>query len=346
MHDHLVSLAAQSSWLTLAVTMVIAIMILGKSADWLVDEAVLISKRSNVSPMLIGATIVSMGTTLPEAVVSVLAATQGNPGLALGNAVGSVIADTGLILGISILLGSIPIDKKLVNRQGWIQVGAGFLLVLFVFPWNQPSNALISGGNLSQASGGFFLSLLALYLFFSLKWAKEEEEEEEEGDYNSSLEEDEERSPSSTAFVILKLGCAIGLVVLSSEGLITTATESAIRLSVPSSVIAATLVAFGTSLPELVTCVTAVRKNQGALALGNVIGADILNILFVTGAAAAVTTGGLDANPHFFEALFPAMLTILIIFRLGIMFAKGSLGKGFGVLLILCYVVVTVASYN
>ena len=105
------------------------------------------------------------------------------------------------------------------------------------------------------------------------------------------------------------------------------------------------LVAFGTSLPELVTAITSVRKGHGALALGNIIGADILNVLFVAGMAASVTPGGLVADEHFFRILFPAMLAILIIFRLAIMFSRDTLGKGVGVLLLGVYLVATYASY-
>ena len=117
------------------------------------------------------------------------------------------------------------------------------------------------------------------------------------------------------------------------------------RLAVPDSVVAATLVAFGTSLPELVTAVTAARRGQGELAVGNVIGADILNVLFVAGAAAAVTSGGLQASANFFSVLYPAMLFILIVFRIGVIASRDSLRRGFGFVLLAAYVVYLVAGY-
>jgi cation:H+ antiporter len=117
-------------------------------------------------------------------------------------------------------------------------------------------------------------------------------------------------------------------------------------MHIPPAVIAATLVAFGTSLPELTIVVTATLKGHGELAIGNVIGADILNVLFVAGAAAAVTPAGLMAVPNFFQMQFPAMLFVLLVFRIGIFAAKdGKLKRPFGILLVAAYVAVTTLSF-
>jgi len=132
---------------------------------------------------------------------------------------------------------------------------------------------------------------------------------------------------------------ACGLLVASSMVLIQTARVSAELLSVPPGVIAATIVAFGTSLPELVTAMTAVRKKKGEIALGNVIGADILNVLFVAGASASVTAGGLTARPYFFRLQFPAMLLVLFTFRIGLATSrKGTLGRPVGIVLLGIYI--------
>jgi len=109
--------------------------LLAKGADLLVDEAVTLSTRWGIPKVLIGATVVSLGTTAPEASVSVLAAIKGSPGLALGSAVGSTICDTGLILGTAALIAPLPLNRKIVNRQGWLQLGAGFLLVIACLPF-------------------------------------------------------------------------------------------------------------------------------------------------------------------------------------------------------------------
>ena len=139
-------------WQLLFLTAV-SIAILGKSADTLVDQAVLLSVRSGLPQIVIGATIVSLGTTMPEATVSVLAAFNGEPGMALGNAVGSVICDTGLILGLACLLTPLPLNRTLVNRQGWIQFGDS----VFQIQLNLPEHLL--GYQLAQVR----VVLLALF---------------------------------------------------------------------------------------------------------------------------------------------------------------------------------------
>src|SRR5690554_6937104 len=140
---------------------------LSKGADILVDEAVKLSLRWGISKMIIGATIVSLGTTLPEATVSVLAAVNGNPDLALGNAIGSIIADTGLIIGIAALLGHLPVDRIVVERQGKVQVWAGVLLAFVCLPFLSGGN-----GNIGQWVGWLFLILLGIYIYTSIRWSR------------------------------------------------------------------------------------------------------------------------------------------------------------------------------
>ena len=150
----------------------IFIFTLGKGADLLVDEAVTISIRWGLPRVLVGATVVSLGTTLPEAAVSVLAAVKGRPGLALGNAVGSIICDTGLILGLAAVISPLPLRKNIVNRQGWVQVGAGFLLVAACLPYGSMEKTFSEGGNLPRAVGFLFLALLVGYMWMSVRWVK------------------------------------------------------------------------------------------------------------------------------------------------------------------------------
>lgn len=320
----------------LFILIAIFLFVLAKGADILVTEAVTLSVRWGVPTLLIGATIVSLGTTLPETAVSVMAALGGRPGMALGNAVGSIICDTGLILGIAILMAPIPLDRTIVNRQGWIQLGAGILLVASCLPWTRLGETFTSGGRLPQYMGWVFVVLLVVYILKTIQWAKRGEGLEPE-----SAETDD----ANTKLVIFKLVLGITLVILASKFLIPTVEVTAIRLHVPESIIAATLVAFGTSLPELVTVVTSVRRGHGALALGNVIGADILNVLFVAGTAASVTAGGLTADAHFFRILFPGMLFILLVFRLTVVFSKETMARWTGILLLGTYILVTFFSY-
>jgi len=131
-----------------------------------------LSVKWGVPKMLIGATIVSVGTTLPEAAVSVVAAMQGAPGLALGNAVGSIIADTGLILGIAILIGRVPVEAKIVSRQSWIQFSSAWLLVLVTIPYLSLGSTFTEGGRLPQLAGIVFLILLGLYMWRSISWSR------------------------------------------------------------------------------------------------------------------------------------------------------------------------------
>lgn len=335
-------LLAQAPLWALFLVMAVSLYTLAFGADMLVEEAVALAKKWGISPVVIGATIVSLGTTTPEAAVSVSAAVQGNPGLALGNAVGSIITDCGLILGLAACLSPLPLDRQVVNRQGWIQLGAGFALVLFCVPFASPLRAFSEGGLLPQWAGFIFVAGLVAYIYLSIAWSKNSGPSPEEAE---ALEHAEAAAKQSGLMLLVKLVAGIAIVIVSSQILIPSASEAAIRMSIPEAVIAATLVAFGTSLPELVTAITAVRKGHGELAVGNVVGADILNVLFVAGLSASVTPAGLQADPHFFRVLFPGMLLLLAIFRIGVWVSKTHLTRGFGVLMLLIYLAVMVLSY-
>ena len=325
---------------SLALFLIIVVMLytLGKGADWLVDEAVLLSTRWGLGKAVIGATIVSIGTTTPEAAVSVISALQGEPGLALGNAVGSIICDTGLILGLASLMAPLPLNRQLASRLSNVQVGAGILLVLGCFPWTSPAKVFTQGGTLLQPIGWVFVVLLALYIYQSIRWASA-------AGANADNEEAEEVEGGGAFGTLLKLIGSIAIVVVSAQILIPTVIEIADRIKVPEHIISATLVAFGTSLPELVTAITAVRRGHGELAVGNIIGADILNVLFVAGVSASATPGGLQADGQFFQFLFPAMLFILIVFRCGIFVSGDQLKRPFGVVLVATWLLVTILSY-
>lgn len=320
----------------------IALFVLAKGADLLVDEAVALSRMWGVPTVLIGATIVSLGTTLPEAAVSVGAAIKGNPDLALGNAVGSIITDCGLILGLAAVISPLPIDRTIVNRQGWIQVGAGVLLVLLTLPLSNLGGIFATGGRLPQWAGFLLVAGLFAYLYFSIRSARGPAAMAVEVELENEAEAVVRRSNLRTLGLLL---AGIALVIGSAQVLIPTVEVLATRVGVPDAVIAATLVAFGTSLPELVTALNSVRKGHGELAVGNVIGADILNVLFVAGLSAAVTPGGLAADPRFFLLIFPGMLALLLVFRIGVHFQHTHLTRGFGVVLLLIYLLVTSLSF-
>lgn len=310
---------------------------LGKGADLLVDEAVRLSILWKIPKVLIGATIVSLGTTLPEAAVSVFAAVTGNPDLALGNAVGSIICDTGLIIGVASFISPLKLDKSVVNRQGWLQMGAGALLVIACLPYATLFSGAPLGGRIPQVVGFLFVLLLALYLWVSIRWSKGAVEELDEAA--------EEAEQTALPVLLLKLIAGVGLIIISSKILIPSVEISAVRIGIPQGVIAATLVAFGTSLPELVTAITAARKGHGELAIGNIIGADILNVLFVVGVSASVSPGGLEVPAGFYLLQLPVMFLILISFKAITHFEKEAVKVRHGVLLLGLYLAYTVASY-
>ncbi|QDU35003.1 Inner membrane protein YrbG [Poriferisphaera corsica] len=323
---------ADTHGLLLMAIVVFAMFCVIKGADWLVEGAAGIAKRLGMPEVIIGATIVSLGTTTPEAAVSVLAAWSGDAGLALGNGVGSIIADTGLIFGVGCLMCALPADRFVLSRQGWVQFGAGLLLALLCV-----GAYMIMGDEavLGRWVGVLLVGLLVGYLVISVKWSRmhphgeprlvSEEETVEARGY-------EERSKEDRGVgVLLGMGLAgLVLVIFSGDGLVQAVTVLAEKAGIPQVVIASTLVAFGTSLPELVVGVTAIRKGHAELLVGNVIGADILNVLFVIGVSAMAAPLGIvdmKANvPEIFLYMhLPVMVGMLVLMRI---FIAGSVKTG------------------
>ena len=288
----------------LLLIIVVCIALLSKGADWMIDGVVDLAERTGLPKIVIGATVVSLGTTLPEAFVSVMAAYMGNPGLALGNGVGSIIADTGLIFGLTCILAAVPVNRFILNRTGWVQIGAALLLVIIAL-----AALLTSEGEepmLERWVGFLFLALLAAYLYVTYVWAKQ--------GTATLVEEITEHELMGLGKCWLLVVGGLILVVSGARVLVPAASEIAIRFGVPDDVIAATMVAFGTSLPELMTAIAAVRKGHPEITVGNIVGADVLNVLFVIGAAAVAAPLAIPENFYYFH--FPAMLAILVSFRI------------------------------
>ena len=320
---------------------VVSIALLSKGADWMIDGVVHLAERTGLPKIVIGATIVSLGTTMPEAFVSVMAAFMGNPGLALGNGVGSIIADTGLIFGLTCILAAVPVNRFILNRTGWVQVGSATLLVLI-----SVMTLMLSSGSepvLGRWVGVFFLLLLAGYMYATYTWARQSNALVMMAEEVHAEKEEEEE--------LMGLGlcwtCIIGglvLVVGGARVLIPSASQIAFRLGVPDDVIAATMVALGTSLPELMTAITAIRKGHPEITVGNIVGADVLNCLFVIGAAA--TARPLAIPPNFFYFHFPTMLIILYAFRVFISMNKsGQFKRWQGIWLLGIYSIYIIMQY-
>ena len=307
-------------WLLLAIA-AIGITTLVFGADWIVDSASGLAMRWGVPQVIVGATVVSLGTTSPECAVSVMAAWSGEPGLALGNAVGSIIADTALIFGICCTLTTLPADRFVLNRQGWVQLGSGALLAALCYGSYAGQGDQAS---LARPIGFLLLVLLGGYLLLSTRWSRQhphgspfQTPDSVAGSPMTPRPEESQRH-RHVAVLLLKLLAGLTVVILSSRVLICDVSVLAGRWGVPQVVIAATLVAVGTSLPELVVGLTSIVKGHMELLVGNVIGADILNVLFVVGASAAAAELPIVENGDriFLYLHLPTMLAVLVLLRL------------------------------
>lgn len=242
----------------------LALIVLG--ADSLVDGSSSVARRLKVSEFVIGLTIVGMGTSAPEMVVSWLGAIKGNSDIALGNVLGSNIFNTLLILGLTAIILPIGITRN--NKRMDIPMNIFVTAMFIVFG--------LVDGVLSRVDGALFLAVFAGYMWLSFRNQEKHEEDEAEAD----------DLPVWRAIVMILLGLA-GLVV-GGHLFVDNATTLAQAMGVSDKFIAITLLAGGTSLPELATCVVAAAKKKGALALGNIIGSNLFNLLLVVGGSALI----------------------------------------------------------
>ncbi|HUT01532.1 MAG TPA: calcium/sodium antiporter [Phycisphaerae bacterium] len=332
-----VGLEQDSAWaLWLLAAGAIVLLVLG--ADRVVTAAVRLAAVLGMSKVIIGATVVSLGTTSPEAFTSVTAAFQGKPGLALGNGIGSIICDTALIFGLCAWIQRLPLDRSVLNRHGWLQLGAGALLTGVIL-----LGALFAGGiahvEIPRWVGFLFLALLAGYMALSVRWAR--------GDPRllpADAKVEQVKAPAAppasplgaSLWNLLILAAGLALVIFGSTVLVGSASALCHKYGVPQSVLAATLVAFGTSLPELVTAIVSLVKGHADLLVGNIVGADILNVLFVVGASAAATP--LRVEKEVFLILLPVMMLVLILLRLFIFVSRDRFHRWQGAVLVGVYV--------
>jgi cation:H+ antiporter len=302
------------------------LLILG--GDWFVDGAVAIAKKWHIPDLLIGATVVSIGTTLPEVMVSAGAAVAGHSEIAYGNALGSIICNTALISAITITFAPGVTDKKSLRVPA-----AFFFVALAVY-----AGVSYFTGFFSRPVGIALLAIFAVYIGLQVKSAL--------GGSSSSLEVEESESSSSAemplwrAVVSLIVGAAA--IAVGADLLVDNGTIIATALGVPESVIALTFVALGTSLPELITAITSLRKGHGALSLGNVIGANLFNLVLVSGLSITLRPFAIPASK--LVAGMNASLVVDIPVVLGVMLlmtvpalVKGKLYRWQGILLLLIY---------
>ncbi len=300
--------------------------VLARSANVLVSGAVSIAYRLKIPKMVIGIILVGFATTAPEFTVSVLSAVRGYPEIALGNAVGSVIVDDALALALGILVApaAIRVEKKRLKIFGFFLIGVDILAF-----------GLSLNGIIARWEGLVLLAILAGYL--ALVFIIENKNRKSQSEDDPALETAELVSHVKSGDLpvqFLRFFLGVAGIVLASEFLIDSAVFIAEEFGASKAVIGLTIVAIGTSLPEIVTCIVAARKGHGDLALGDIIGADILNILWIIGAASLANPIRVDRSVILFA--FPWMLlivgTMLILARLGY-----KLQRWKGVLLICLY---------
>ena len=258
------------------VLFVLGLAALIKGGDWFVDGSVGIAKKLHVPELLIGATVVSIGTTLPEVMVSATSAAKGLGSIAYGNAIGSVICNTALIAALTV-----AIRPALVNRKALaLPVVCFFIAAIFY------CGVAIFARRFSRPVGIILLVMFVVYMVLTVLHAKKHPDEAED-------EGSEKDMSTAKAIVLLIVGAA--LIAVGANFLVDNGTIIAKALGVPDTVIALTFVALGTSLPELVTAITSLAKGHGALSLGNVIGANIFNIVLVSGMAVTIAPFDLPA---------------------------------------------------
>ena len=311
-------------WSSLLLFAVGALLLI-KGGDWFVDSAVGIAKRFHVPEIIIGATVVSIGTTLPEVMVSVTAALNGNGAIAYGNAIGSIICNTSLIAALTIAIRPAPAERKtLVTPVVFFFASAAIYMVAAYF-----------FGRFDRWLGLVMLLVFAIYMIMTVRNGfknpvKMEAEEEDEGKSGSLIKD----------IVVLVISAA--LIAVGADMLEGSSVSLATMAGIPTEVVGVTVVALCTSLPELVTAVTALAKGHGALSLGNIIGANILNLVLVSGAAVTLSPFQIPAGSTLFGlntsqvVEIPLMVGVMALMTLPTL-AKGKLRRWQGITLLCIY---------
>lgn len=319
----------------------LGLVLLIKGGDWFVDGAAGVAKRSGIPDLLIGATVVSIGTTLPEVMVSATSAAQGYGAMAYGNAIGSIICNTSFVAALTVALKPQTIDRNEFR-----------IPVMFFFA----AAALYAGvayisGDFSRTVGIVLLCMFAGYMTITVKDAfaeakRAKESLQAEAEPEEPEEDTKKEMPLWKMIVLLIIGAAT--IALGSKLLVDHGVALAEGFGVPQTVISLTFVALGTSLPELVTAITSLRKGHGALSLGNICGANLFNLVLVSGIS--ITIGPFTfAKPEFqilvlggkeyFSSLIvdtPLMIIVMAILTLPAL-AAGKLKRWQGILLLAIY---------
>lgn len=310
----------------------LGLVLLIKGGDWFVDGATGIAHRFHVPELLIGATVVSIGTTLPEVMVSATSAVSGHGEIAYGNAIGSIICNTALIAAIVVAVRPSTVDRKALRTPVFFFFAAAvfYLITAYLF------------GNFSRLTGFLLLTLFVIYMVVTVWQAKKSTVPETVEIEESNCPENETAKKATLVHDIVLLVVGAALIAIGANLLVDNGTKIAQWLGVPESVIALTFVALGTSLPELVTAVTSLIKGHGALSLGNVIGANLFNLVLVSGVSSALSPftvpqskmlAGINAS---LLVDLPVMMLVMVILTVPALI-RGKLNRAQGVMLLAIY---------
>lgn len=291
-----------------------------KGGDWFVDAAIWIAEKTNISFGIIGATIISIATTLPEFFVSTIASNEGFTDMSMGNAVGSIICNIALIIALCALIKPIKIKDGFFGIKSLLMLS--YLSILFFISLD---------GIITKAEGAFLISLCSIFILINIL----EHKINNFKDY-SKLKTTRKKGES----IINGLKFIIGgfFIIYGAHLLVETGVDIANFLRIPKQIISLTLLAIGTSIPELVTAISATFKNQQDISLGNILGANILNITLVIGVSALVSKNGLIIPIQSIKLDIPMAILVSLIFIVPSIF-KEKIGKTTGIILLISYII-------
>lgn len=284
-----------------------------KGSDFFVDGASSIASLLKIPTIIVGLTIVAFGTSAPEAAVSITSSLTGSNAMAVGNVIGSNMFNLLMVIGISALLGDLLMEKSTLNKDLPFLVGITILFAAFI----------VIGWDITNIEGIILLVILFVYLIYLIRNARKSADANKVEKAKLSL-------PKSIFFMLIGL---VG-IVLGGDLVVDSASAIAIALGMSETLVGLTIVAIGTSLPELVTSITALKKGENQLVIGNVIGSNIFNILFVLGASSAISAIPLDSS-LLIDVIFMVAVTILCF-----IFGKtqDKFDKKEGAILVACFV--------
>lgn len=296
---------------------VMGILMIIKGGDLFVESAIWIAQKTGIPTFLIGATVVSLATTLPELLVSSIASYEGNYDIAISNAVGSVICNTGLILAISLLASPTKIHKKSFILKGSYLMFSALLLLFFS-----------RDGIVSKIEGIYLFGYFILFMIINIVESRKIQSPHTINNVNLKI-------TSSYKNISQFIGGAI-LIIIGSRLLVDNGVTIANILGIPQRIISLTLIALGTSLPELITTISSLIKKQSGLSLGNIIGANILNFLFVIGSSVMISSNGLIIGNLTYTFDLPVSLVLIAsLLTSGLIY--GKLTRKLGVFLVFIY---------